>query len=164
MGEKARLNRKVCGIERSHETACADGIERHLESLGPTDRPRELRLMQSRDEPSGEEGRAGTGCAEKVEFARPGFLRERTESRGLSLLSENGGDEPDARCQGGRPRPGRPLGRAGVVGIHDERDRLQRAFGRAELGGHVALLAAMRLRDVLRRTSRPDAPERDLGR
>ena len=57
MGEKARLNRGVCEIERSHETAGADEIERHLESLGLTDRPRELRLMQSKDELSGEKSR-----------------------------------------------------------------------------------------------------------
>ena len=130
--EKARRNRKVCESERSHETAGVVKVEHHVETLGPTDRLRELKLMQSRDEPSGEEvdgdSCVGTECTRKVEFARPGFLGALAESQGYSPPSENGGDEPDARCQGDRPRPDRPLGRAGVVGIHDERDRLQRAF------------------------------------
>ena len=44
-----RLHQEVCKNERRRETADADEIER-LESLGPTDWPRELRLMQSRNE------------------------------------------------------------------------------------------------------------------
>ena len=62
------------------------------------------------------------------------------------------------------PRPERPLGRAGVCRIHDERDRLHRPFGRAGLEGRAALLAGSRQRDVLRRTSRLDAFGRYMGR
>ena len=88
-GEKARLNREAYGSKRSHETAGVVGIERQVEALRPTDRLRELKLMQSRDEPSGEDVEGGscvgTECARKVEFARFGFLRARAESQGLSL-------------------------------------------------------------------------------
>ena len=52
--EEVRLHQERCENERRREIADADEIER-LESLGPTDRPRGLRLMQSRDERSGEE-------------------------------------------------------------------------------------------------------------
>ena len=166
--EEVRLYQEVCENERRRETADADEIER-LESPGPTDLFRELRLMQSRNERSGEksllgDSRAGARYAREIEFAPPRLFLERTVSRGLSLLSENGGDEHGAHCLDDRPRPERPLGRAHVVGIHDERDRLQRAFGRAELEGHAALLAGLRLRGVLRRTSHLDAFVRDLGR
>ena len=125
--------------------------------------------MQSRDEPSGEESlwgdsRAGAGYATKIEFAHPELFRERAESRGLFLLSKNCGDKPDAHCRGDQPRPERPLGRAGDFEIHDERDRLQPAFGRAGLEGRAAFLAGLRQRDVRRRTSRLDAFGHDLGR
>ena len=52
--KEVRLHQEVCENERRLETADADEIER-LECLGPTDWPRELRLMQSSDERSGEE-------------------------------------------------------------------------------------------------------------
>ena len=76
MEEKARLNRKVCESERSLETAGVVEIERHVEALGLTDRLRELKLMQSRDEPSGEkslwgDSRAGAGYTNEIEFAHP---------------------------------------------------------------------------------------------
>ena len=125
--------------------------------------------MQSRDEPSEEESlwgdsRAGAGYAREIELAHPELFHERAESRGLFLLSKNGGDEPDAHCGGDRPRPEKHVGCAGVVGILDEHGRLQRAFGRAGLDGRAALLAGLRQRDVLRRTSRLDAFGHDLGR
>ena len=167
--EKARLNRNVCESERSHETAGFVKVEHHVETLGPTDWLRELKLMQSRDELSGEESlwgdiRAGAGYAREIDSANPELFRERAESRGLFLLSENGGDEPDAHCRGDQPRPERPLGRVGVFKIHDKRDRLQHAFGRAGLEGRAALHAGLRQRDVLRQTSRLDAFGHDLGR
>ena len=105
MEEKARLNRKLCGSRKSHETAGVVKVEHLVETLGPTDRLRELKLMQSRDEPSGEESlwgdsRAGAGYAREIKFAHLELFRERAESRGLFLLFENGGDEPDAHCRG----------------------------------------------------------------
>ena len=102
--------------------------------------------------------------AREIEFAHSMLFRELAESRGLSRLSENGGDEPDAHCRGDRPRPATHFGRADVARIRDARGLLQCAFGRAGLEDLADLLAGLRLRDVLRRISRLDALERYLGR
>ena len=125
--------------------------------------------MQSRDWPSGEENvcgdsRAGAGYAREIGFAHPGLFRERAESRGLSLLSDNGGDEAYAHCRSDRPRPAKRHGHAGVARIRDARGLLQRAFGRAGLEDRAVLLAGLRLRNVYLRTSRLDALGRELGR
>ena len=70
VGEKARLNQKVCESKRSHKTAGVVKVEDHVETLRPTDRLRELKLMQSRDEPSWEKVEGDscvrTECAKKV--------------------------------------------------------------------------------------------------
>ena len=110
--------------------------------------------MQSRHELFWEEGlwgdsRAGAGYTREIEFAHFGLFCVRAEPRGLSILSENLGNEPDARCQSDRIRPERPLGRADVFGIHDKRDRLQRAFASAGLEDRPALLAGLRQCHVL---------------
>ena len=84
VGEKARLNRKVCGSERSHETAGVVKVERHVETLGPTDRLRELKLMQTRAEPSGEEILWGIVA---LELGTRGKLNSRILSSSTSELS-----------------------------------------------------------------------------
>ena len=70
--------------ERSHETAGVVKVERHVETLGPTDKLRELKLMQSRDEPSGEESLWGIVA---LELGTRGRLNSRILSSSASELS-----------------------------------------------------------------------------